>query len=90
MERIPESTPMNKRITTVTPETTIRIIDRTAKPGQRPDALKAQLKHAAIRDRDLDREIATAWSAVDGETWQRLDGLERRKNSTASRPSTPE
>jgi len=65
-------------------------IDQLTKPGRRPEAQRAQLEIAAVRDRNLDREIASDWSAVDGETWRRLDGPKRRKNSTASRPSTPE
>ena len=64
---------MGKRINIVLPETTIRTIDGMAKPGQRSrfideavqyfvanrsaEALRAQLERAAIRDRDLDREV---------------------------------
>src|ERR1022692_2890524 len=81
--------PMSKRINIVLPETTIRTIDRMAPPGQRSrfidqavqhfvanrsaEALRAQLEHAAVRDRDLDREIAADWFAVDQESWQRLE-----------------
>ncbi|MGA2269194.1 MAG: hypothetical protein ABSH44_12065 [Bryobacteraceae bacterium] len=36
-------------------------------------ALRAQLERTAVRDRDLDREIAADWFAVDREMWQRLD-----------------
>jgi hypothetical protein len=39
-------------------------------------ALRARLERAAVRDRDLDREIATDWLAADRETWQ---GLDRRQ-----------
>src|SRR5688572_6952999 len=92
---------MSKRINIVLPESTIQTIDRMAKPGQRSrfinqavqhfvanrsaEALRAQLERAAVRDRDLDREIASDWFAVDQESWQRLDTPEaRRKPATRS------
>src|ERR1700682_1175432 len=81
--------PMSKRINIVLPETTIRTIDRMARPGQRSsfidqavqhyvanrsvEAVRAQLERAAVRDRDLDREVAADWFAVDHETWKKLD-----------------
>ena len=84
---------MSKRINIVLPETTVLTIDRLVKPGQRSrfinqavqhyvatrsvEALRVQLERAAIRDRDLDREIADDWFAVDQEAWQRLEGLKR-------------
>jgi len=87
---------MSKRINIVLPETTIQTIDRMAKPGQRSrfinqavqhfvshrstEALRSQLERAAVRDQDLDREIAADWFAVDKEAWQRLD--------TKARPTT--
>ena len=87
--------PMSKRINIVLPETTIRTIDRMARPGQRSrfinqavqhfvanrsmEALRAELEHAAVRDRDLDREVAADWSAVDQETWQQLEEPRRRR-----------
>ena len=65
---------MSKRINIVLPETTIQAIDRVANPGKRSlfidqavqhfishrsrEALRTQLEQAAVRDRDLDREIA--------------------------------
>src|SRR4051812_23215547 len=80
---------MNKRINIVLPDSTIRAIDRITKPGQRSrfideavqhfvanrsrEALRAQLEHASVRDRDLDREVAADWIAVDNESWQQLD-----------------
>ena len=86
---------MSKRINIVLPETTIQTIDRMAKPGQRSrfidqavqhfvatrstEALRAQLERTAVRDRDLDLEIAAAWFAVDHETCQQLDEPKRRK-----------
>ena len=92
---------MSKRINIVLPETTIQTIDRMAPPGQRSrfidqavqhfvanrsaEALRAQLEHAAVRDRDLDREIAADWFAVDQESWQRLESSEQqRKPATRS------
>jgi CopG family transcriptional regulator/antitoxin EndoAI len=60
-------------------EATVRTIDRLSRPGQRsrfidravqhyvvtasPDALQERLKQAAIRDHDLDLEIAGDWFA---------------------------
>ena len=86
---------MTKRINIVLPETTIRTIDRLVKPGQRSEfinqavqhfvanrsteALRAQLERAAVRDNDLDREIAAEWFAVDHETCQQLDEPKQRR-----------
>jgi hypothetical protein len=63
----------------------MQTLDRMAGPGERSrfidqavrhyvanlsvEALRAQLELTAVRDRDLDREIAAEWSAVDQETW---------------------
>jgi hypothetical protein len=79
----------------VLPEPTVRSIDRIVRPGERSrfidlavqhfivhcgaEALRTQLEQAAIRDRDLDREIAADWFAVDQDGWQRLDTPERKK-----------
>ena len=80
---------MSKRLNIVLPETTVKTIDRLARPGERsrfidkavqhnvatssPEALHERLKAATIRDRDLSLEITNAWFAVDQEQWQRLD-----------------
>jgi CopG family transcriptional regulator/antitoxin EndoAI len=80
---------MNKRINIVLPAATLQTIDRMAKPGQRSrfintavqhyvanrsvEAIREQLERAAVRDRDLDREVAVDWFAVDHETWKKLD-----------------
>ena len=80
---------MSKRINIVLPEATVQTIDRMARPGQRSrfintavqhyvanrsvEALRAQLERATVRDRDLDREVAADWFAVDQELWQRTD-----------------
>ena len=94
-----------KRINIVLPEATIRTIDRMAVRGERSrfidqavrhyvanqsaEALRARLEQATVRDRDLDREIAADWFAVDQETWQRLDRKESAtrggERSTSSR-----
>ncbi len=74
-----------------------RIIDSTVKPRERthfiqravlhyvttasPGALQEQLKQAALRDRDLDLEIANDWFAVDQEQWQRLGSLGHERPS---------
>src|ERR1700730_5734332 len=89
---------MSKRINIVLPEATVQTIDRMAKPGQRSrfintavqhyvanrsvEALRAQLERAAVRDRDLDREVAADWFAVDHETWKKLDEQPAQKKKT--------
>ena len=91
---------MSKRINIVLPAATIQAIDRLAKPGMRSkfinsavqhyvahrstEALRMQLERAAGRDRDLDREIAEDWFAVDQEAWQKLDIPERGKRPSRS------
>lgn len=90
--------PMSKRINIVLPETTIQTIARMARPGQRSwfinqavqhyvanrstEALRAKLERTAVRDRDLDREIAADWFAVDQEIWQRLDEAKASRKRT--------
>jgi hypothetical protein len=94
-----------KRINIVLPEATIRTIDRMAVPGERSrfidqavrhyvanqsaEALRTRLEQATVRDRDLDREIAADWFAVDQEIWHRLDRKESAtrgaEKSTSSR-----
>ena len=92
---------MGKRINIVLPENTIQTIDRMTKPGERSrfinqavrhyvanrsaEALRARLEHTAVRDRDLDREIASEWFAVDQETWQQIEEVKpQRKPATRS------
>lgn len=91
---------MNKRINIVLPLGTLRTIDRIAKPGgrsrfinqavehfvnhQSAEALRSRLEAAALRDRDLDREVASDWNAVDTEAWHRLD-IQERERSPAGR-----
>jgi CopG family transcriptional regulator / antitoxin EndoAI len=97
----PNST-MTKRINVILPEATIRTIDRIAKPGERSlfikravehyvatqsaEAVRKRLEVTATRDRDLDREIANDWFAVDQESWRQLDktGSNPRKPATQS------
>ena len=83
---------MAKRINVILPEATVRTIDRLSRPGQRsrfidravqhyvttasPEALEERLKQAALRDHDLDLEIASDWFAVDREQWQKLENQE--------------
>jgi len=103
---------MTKRINVILPETTVRTINRLARPGQRSrfidravqhyvttasaEALQERLKQAALRDQDLDLEIASDWFAVDQEQWQNLDEHEKRQATpgrkeakSTSRQSTP-
>jgi hypothetical protein len=72
---------VSKRINIVLPAGTIRAIDRMVKPGGRSrfidqavrhfvthnntETLRTQLERAAVRDRDLDQEVAADWFAVD-------------------------
>ena len=86
---------MAKRINVILGDDTVRTIDRLSRPGLRsrfieravehyvttasPEALQERLKQAALRDRDLDLEIASDWFAVDREQWQNLDKQEKRK-----------
>jgi hypothetical protein len=83
---------MARRINVILPEATVRTIDRLSRPRQRsrfidravqhyvatasPEALQERLKQAALRDHDLDLEIASDWFAVDQEQWHRLENQE--------------
>ena len=91
---------MAKRINVILPEATVNTIDRLARPGQRSrfieqavqhylntasqQALVERLKHAAIRDRDLDLGIASDWGAVDQGQWDRLEKQEQQKKTGQS------
>src|ERR1039458_4990390 len=91
---------MGRRINIVLPEATIQTIDRIARPGQRSrfitaagqhlvahssaEALRTRLERTAVRDQDLDREVAADWFAVDQESWRTLDKPERQKPITRS------
>ena len=95
---------MSKRINIVLPTATIQTIDRFAKKGLRSkfiktavehyvesrsrEALRAQLERAAVRDRDLDRQIADEWFAVDQEAWQELDAERPKRSSRSAAKST--
>jgi hypothetical protein len=103
---------MAKRINVILAENTVHTIDRLCRPGQRsrfieravqhyvttasPEALQERLKQAALRDQDLDLEIASDWCAVDQEQWQKLDNQEKpqaksgpKKAKSTLRRSTP-
>src|ERR1700704_2248016 len=103
---------MAKRINVILAENTVRTIDRLSRPGQRSrfieravqhyvttasqEALQERLKQAAIRDQDLDLEIASDWFAVDQEQWQQIDNQEKpqpaagpKKAKFTSRRSIP-
>src|SRR5665213_4551646 len=101
---------MNKRINVVLPEATVQSMDRIARPGQRSkfieqavqyfvsyrssEAVRIRLEQTTVRDRDIDREIASDWFAVDNEAWQHLDiqkqinPVTRSAGKSTSRPST--
>ena len=46
------------------------------------ESLRAQLERAALRDQDLDREIAADWFAADEQAWQLLETQEHKKPAT--------
>jgi CopG family transcriptional regulator / antitoxin EndoAI len=91
---------MSKRVNIVLPESTLRTIDHMVKPGgrsrfineavehfvthQSAEALRSRLELAAVRDRDLDRDVAAEWFAVDREAWNKLD-IEEPKRSPSGR-----
>jgi CopG family transcriptional regulator/antitoxin EndoAI len=93
--QIINSTTMTRRINVVLPETTIRTIDRMAKPGERSrfihravehyistqstEAVQKRLEAALLRDEDIDRETMADWSAVDHDTWQQLNAAESQR-----------
>lgn len=92
---------MSKRLNIVLPETTVETIDRLAKPGERSrfidkavqhyvshqstEALRARLEQSAVRDQDIDRQVAEDWVAVDHEARQRLD---HQPTQAALKPAT--
>ncbi|MGA3025966.1 MAG: hypothetical protein ABSF98_14445 [Bryobacteraceae bacterium] len=83
---------MTRRVNIVLPETTLRTINRLAGRGQRSrfinqavqhfvawqsaEALRTRLELGAVRDRDLDREIAAEWLDADQQAWRQLDEAE--------------
>jgi len=95
---------MRKRLNIVLPETTIQTIDRMVEPGERSrfinkavehyvanrsaDALRTRLERAAARDRDIDREVAADWLAVDQQEWQKLDRPNRKPATPGAAKST--
>jgi CopG family transcriptional regulator/antitoxin EndoAI len=86
---------MTRRVNIVLPEATLRTIARVAGRGQRSrfidqavqhfvafqsaDALRARLELGAVRDRDLDREVAAEWLDADQQAWRQLDEAERER-----------
>jgi CopG family transcriptional regulator / antitoxin EndoAI len=100
LEIIQNQKAMARRINVILSEDTVRTIDRMVRPRERsrfiqtavqhyvatasPEALQERLKQAALRDHDLDLEIANDWSAVDQEQWQRLEREKRSPSTTRS------
>ena len=80
---------MTKRINVIMATTTIRTLDRMVRPGQRSEFINRAVEHyvatqsaeaiqklleaTAVRDRDLDRQVADEWSEVDRQSWQHID-----------------
>ena len=95
---------MAKRINVILPNTVVDTLDRLVKPGERSRfidraiqhyvetrsvlGLREQLKLSAIRDRDIDQEIAADWAAVDNEPWQHIDERKEKKHSRTAAKST--
>jgi hypothetical protein len=63
---------MNKLLKIVRPEKRHDVATQSA------EALRAQLEQAAVRDHDLDRQVADEWSTADQEISQRLDQSEKQ------------
>ena len=77
---------MHKRINVTLPETTVKLIDRVAKKGDRSrlinqavkhyveevgrDNLKRRLKEGAIARSSRDLTLASEWFALDEQAWQ--------------------
>jgi CopG family transcriptional regulator / antitoxin EndoAI len=86
---------MAHRINITLPESTLRKLDRLAKPGERSrfidkavphfaatrshEALREQLKQASLRDRDLDQQLTKEWASVDSKGWQHIEKERRRR-----------
>ena len=95
---------MTKRLNIVLPLDTVRSIDRLAKVGERSrfidravnhflatqtqEALRKRLEFTALRDRDLDAEVAADWRAVDEQTWEKPDQSSAFKVTSRGAKST--
>jgi CopG family transcriptional regulator/antitoxin EndoAI len=95
---------MSRRLNIVLPEATVQTIDRMVKPGERSrfinqavqhyvanrsaEALRARLESTAVRDRDIDREVAADWFRVDQIQWQQLDKPKRKPATPSAAKST--
>jgi metal-responsive CopG/Arc/MetJ family transcriptional regulator len=80
---------MTKRINVVMPTDTVRTIDRMVRPGRRSEFITRAVEHyvatqsaeaiqkllevTAVRDRDLDQQVAEDWFEVDQQSWQHID-----------------
>lgn len=80
---------MTKRINVIMPTDTVRTIDRMVRPGQRSEFITRAVEHyvatqgaeaiqkllevTAVRDRDLDQQVAVDWFEVDLQAWQHID-----------------
>ena len=95
---------MAKRINVILPNTVVDTLDRLVKPGERSRfidraiqhyvetrsvlGLREQLKLSAIRDRDIDQEIAADWAAVDNEPWQHIDERKEKRGRAAGKSTS--
>lgn len=78
---------MHQRVNITLPATTMRLLDRIAKPGNRSrviaaaveryaedlgrEALRRKVKDGAVKRAERDRGLAEAWFALDDGTWPR-------------------
>lgn len=95
---------MSKRLNIILPETTVKTIDRLARPGERSrfidqavqhyvshqsaEALRARLEQTAVRDQDIDRQVGEEWFAVADDAWQKLDQPKPASRKQAATKST--
>jgi CopG family transcriptional regulator / antitoxin EndoAI len=94
---------MTQRINITLPESTLRTLDRLAKPGERSrfinkavqhyaatrsqEALREQLKQASLRDRDLDQQVMDDWASADSEAWEHIKNEGVRKRGRGAAKS---
>lgn len=95
---------MTQRINITLPESTLRTLNRLAKPGERSrfidkavqhyaatrsqEALREQLRETSLRDRDLDQQVMDDWASVDSEGWQYIEDERKQTHGRGGAKST--
>ena len=90
-----KSRPMNKRINVILPTSTVAVLDRVARKGNRSalidhairhyvktqsqQNLREQLKLEGLANAQRDLEIAAEWFPLEEEAWQAPQGRKQRK-----------